>query len=148
MNSDALFPVVHVADKRQALSGIAERFGACYGVDTARVLDRLTEREKLGSTGFGRGIAIPHGKIDGLDRPVALFMQLEKPIGFDAVDSLPVDLIFALLSPENSGAMHLQALAGISRLMRDEARIAKLRGARTPDALFALLSEESERSAA
>jgi PTS system nitrogen regulatory IIA component len=99
----------------------------------------LAEREKTGSTGFGGGVAIPHAKIEGLERVFGYFARLEAPIDFQAVDGLPVDLVFLILSPPDAGADHLKALAGVSRLLRDRNTVAKLRGARSRDALFALL---------
>lgn len=116
---------------------------------TARVVtERLTDRERLGSTGFGGGIAIPHGKVEGLTGIVGLFVRLDRPIDFEAVDDLPVDLVFALLSPPDAGAEHLKALAGVSRRLRDRGFVAKLRGAGSRDALFALLSDTGQRDAA
>lgn len=137
-----------VADKRQALELAAEQLGFCYGLDPDAVLDRLLDREAQGSTGFGRQVAIPHGKVDGLAQPVAVLIRLERPIDYGSVDSLPVDLLFALLSPEAAGAMHLQALAHISRITRDEKILAKIRGADHAEAIYALITEELDRHAA
>src|SRR3546814_9854021 len=108
----------------------------------------LSEREVLRSTGCGGGTAIPHGKIEGLDRMCGYFARLSAPIEFQAVDNLPVDLVFLLLSPPDAGADHLKALAGVSRALRDRATAAKLRGARSRDALFALLAASETRDAA
>ena len=129
----------------QQLGGIASKL-----VDTeARVVvDRLVERERLGSTGFGGGIAIPHGKIEGLDRVVGLFARLAQPIDFAAIDDLPVDLVFLLLSPVDAGVEHLKALARVSRRMRDKSFVAKLRGAGSNDALYALFATGEARHAA
>lgn len=129
----------------QALGTIAERV---YGIDQLKVVERLTERERLGSTGFGGGVAIPHGKIDGLDRVVAVFAQLAQPIDFAAVDDMPVDLVFMLLSPVDAGADHLKALAQVSRALRDKAFVAKLRGAASDDALSVLFEGGEARNAA
>jgi PTS system nitrogen regulatory IIA component len=112
------------------------------------VIERLTERERLGSTGFGAGVAIPHGKVDGLEHVVGLFVQLQPPVDFDAIDDLPVDLVFCLLSPPDSGAEHLKALALVSRWMRDSAFVAKLRGAASSDAVLALFAAAQTRDAA
>jgi PTS system nitrogen regulatory IIA component len=137
------------ADSKQAiLEQLAGRFAGVYGLDPAMVLERIEEREKLGSTGFGRGVAIPHARIPGLTRPVAAFFRLEKPVQFDAADGMPVDLVFGLLSPESAGAAHLHALAAISRMMRDDALHAALGEAPGTEALFALLSNGSDRDAA
>ncbi|MBK8630688.1 MAG: PTS sugar transporter subunit IIA [Sphingomonadales bacterium] len=119
-----------------------------YGLDAASVIERLTERERLGSTGFGAGVAIPHGKVDGLEHVVGLFVQLQPPVDFDAIDDLPVDLVFCLLSPPDSGAEHLKALALVSRWMRDSAFVAKLRGAASSDAVLALFAAAQTRDAA
>jgi nitrogen PTS system EIIA component len=129
----------------QALGSMAERI---HDVDSALVIERLTERERLGSTGFGGGIAIPHGKIDGLDHVVGLFARLAQPVDFSSIDDEPVDLVFMLLSPTDAGAAHLKALAQVSRVLRDKAFVAKLRGAATDDALFALFDTGEARDAA
>ncbi len=110
--------------------------------------ERLAEREKLGSTGFGGGVAIPHAKIDGLRQVVGAFCPADAAIDFGAVDDLPVDLVFVLLSPPAAGADHLKALASVSRRLRDRDFTAKLRGAGSRDALFALLSSSETRDAA
>lgn len=120
----------------------------CYRLDGETVRQGLIDREALGSTGFGRQIAIPHTKLTGLDRCVGVFLRLDEPVDFDAQDSKPVDLIFALLSPIKGGIEHLQALAEISRFLRDENMVAKLRGAAGQDALYALLSKQREQQAA
>ena len=129
----------------QQLGAMAERI---HDVDSALVVERLTERERLGSTGFGGGIAIPHGKIDGLDSVVGLFARLAHPVDFASIDDEPVDLVFMLLSPTDAGASHLKALAQVSRVLRDRAFVAKLRGAATDDALYALLEAGEARDAA
>ncbi|MFM2098630.1 MAG: hypothetical protein RLZZ366_169 [Pseudomonadota bacterium] len=129
-----------------------QHFGAVaareYGLDSGDVTERLTERERLGSTGFGNGIAIPHGKIAGLNHIVAMFAKLVQPIEFQAIDDLPVDLVFCLLSPPDAGADHLKALAQVSRWLRDASFVAKLRGAGSDDAVFALFSAVETRDAA
>ena len=129
----------------QALGALAEQV---YAIDEAKVVERLTERERLGSTGFGGGVAIPHGKIEGLDRVIAIFAQLAQPIDFAAVDDMPVDLVFMLLSPVDAGADHLKALAQVSRALRDRGFVAKLRGASSDDALGVLFAGNEARDAA
>ncbi len=129
----------------QHLGQAAERE---YRLSATEVVDRLTERERLGSTGFGGGVAIPHGKIDGLDRVVGLFVQLAQPVDVKAIDDLPVDLVFCLLSPPDAGSEHLKALAQVSRWLRDRAFVAKLRGAGSADAIFALFAASEARDAA
>jgi PTS system nitrogen regulatory IIA component len=111
------------------------------------VTERLLDRERLGSTGFGGGVAIPHGKIEGLDHVVGIFARLSSPIDFAAIDDMPVDLVFLLLSPPDAGVEHLKALARVSRKLRDRAFVAKLRGAGSPDALYALLANGDGRGA-
>ena len=137
------------ADSKQAiLEQLANRFAGVYGLDPVLVLERIEEREKLGSTGFGRGVAIPHARIPDLPRPVAAFMRLEAPVAFDSADGMPVDLVFGLLSPEAAGAAHLHALAAISRMMRDERTHAALSEAPGAEALYALLTNGIDRDAA
>lgn len=114
-----------------------------YGLDAHDVVDRLTERERLGSTGFGNGVAIPHGKVAGLARVVGMFARIAAPIDFQAIDDLPVDLAFCLLSPPDAGADHLKALALVSRWLRDPAFVAKLRGAASDDAVYAIFDTAS-----
>lgn len=135
-------------DKQAILDQLAQQFAGVYGLDPVLVLERLEEREKLGSTGFGRGVAIPHARIPELSRPVAAFIRLATPVAFDAADGMPVDLVFGLLSPEAAGAAHLHALAAISRMMRDEKMHAQLGEASDAEALFALLSNSIDRDAA
>jgi nitrogen PTS system EIIA component len=129
----------------QTLASLAARQ---VGLDAKHIADRLGERERLGSTGFGGGVAIPHGKIDGLDRVVGIFAKLAQPIDFAAIDGAPVDLVFLLLSPPDAGVEHLKALARVSRRLRDRAFVAKLRGAGSADALFALFAGGETRDAA
>jgi nitrogen PTS system EIIA component len=119
-----------------------------YALDLVLVAERLTERERLGSTGFGQGIAIPHGKVEGLDQVVGIFAHLSQPVDFQAVDGMPVDVVFCLLSPVDAGAEHLKALAQVSRWLRDPGFVANLRGAGSSDALYALFSGQEARNAA
>lgn len=135
-------------DKTAILQQLAQRFAGVYGLDPHAVLERIEERERLGSTGFGRGVAIPHARIEGLARPVAVFFRLEAPVAFDAADGMPVDLVFGLLSPEQAGAAHLHALAAISRMMRDERMHHSLSEAPGAEALYGLLSNVIDRDAA
>jgi PTS system nitrogen regulatory IIA component len=126
----------------QQLGALAE---ARVGIDARLVAERLADRERLGTTGFGGGVAIPHAKFDGLTSVVGVFVRLAQPIDFDAVDEMPVDLVFAMLSPTDAGAEHLKALARVSRQLRDPAFLAKLRGAGSPDALWALFTADTAR---
>lgn len=136
---------LHASCKREAIALIAERAGAVTGLPAARIKEALLEREQLGSTGVGRGVAIPHGKIDGLSDMVGLFAKLDRPIDFESVDDEPVDLVFVLLAPANASAAHLKALAKISRLLRDDKTREALRGAKNAEAFYAIASD-TERS--
>jgi PTS system nitrogen regulatory IIA component len=138
-------PVTAKKQLFQQLAALAEKNG---GVEARVVVERLSERERLGSTGFGGGVAIPHGKIEGLDRVVGVFARLDQPIDFQAIDDMPVDIVFMLLSPPDAGAEHLKALARVSRALRDRPFLAKLRGAGSNDALYALLASDEARDAA
>lgn len=129
-----------VANKKALFQLLAAATARRTGYDPKVIVSALSEREKLGSTGFGGGIAIPHGKLDGLPDVTGYFARLTAPIDFQAVDGMPVDLVFMLLSPTDAGADHLKTLASVSRLLRDRDMTAKLRGARSKDAIFALLS--------
>jgi PTS system nitrogen regulatory IIA component len=120
---------------------LAARAARLTGKDERIIFDVLLERERLGTTGVGNGIAIPHGKLPGLPRLYGMFARLDTPVDFDAIDDQPVDLIFLLLAPETAGADHLKALARVSRLLRDKGLCEKLRGSDNRDALFALLTE-------
>jgi nitrogen PTS system EIIA component len=149
LTSEAVTSGVPFASKKALFAHFGAAAAAAYGLDAGQVIERVTERERLGSTGFGKGVAIPHGKIESLDRIVALFVRAEPGIEYEAVDDLPVDLIFCLLSPPDAGAAHLKALAEVSRALRDPNFVAKLRGAGSTDALCALLGvEEDARHAA
>ena len=151
--NDLLVPEGVVADlkatsKKQALQDLAKRAAEVSGLHERAIFDVLMERERLGTTGVGNGIAIPHGKLASLDRLHGLFARLEQPIDFHAIDERPVDLIFVLLAPENAGADHLKALARISRLLRNNGICDKLRGTDNAEALFAILTESQEDRAA
>jgi nitrogen PTS system EIIA component len=140
--------VIDAADKQAILRRLAEIFAIAWDLDAAIVLEYLEEREALGSTGFGRGVAIPHARIPGLARPVAALLKLRQPADFASADGLPVDLVFGLLSPENSGAGHLHALAAISRMVRDEKVHDALSDAPDAEALYGLLTNVTDRDAA
>lgn len=135
-------------DKHAILESLAARFAKVYALDRNLVLEGLEEREALGSTGFGRGVALPHARIEGLNRPVAALLKLARPIDFAAADRMPVDLAIGLLSPINAGATHLHALAALSRLVRDEDMHRALTEANDPETLYALLTNASDRDAA
>ena len=139
---------LHVTSKKQALQDLSRRAADLTGLHERTIFDVLMEREKLGTTGVGNGIAIPHGKIPNLDRLYGLFARLERPIDFNSIDEEPVDLIFLLLAPESAGADHLKALARVSRLLRDAAVCKKLRGTDNAEALYALLINSTTNQAA
>jgi PTS system nitrogen regulatory IIA component len=134
--------------KKQAIHDLARRAAAITGQQERVIFDVLMEREKLGTTGVGNGIAIPHGKLAALDRLYGLFARLDTPIDFEAIDERPVDLIFVLLAPETAGADHLKALARVSRLLRDRTACEKLRGTDDAEALYALLVDSGTSRAA
>jgi nitrogen PTS system EIIA component len=137
------------ADGKAAILGmLADRFADVYTLDRGAVLAKIQEREKLGSTGFGRGVAIPHARVPGVSRPMSAVLRLEAPVDFVAVDGRPVDLVFGLLSPEHAGATHLHALAAISRMMRDEAMHSALVQATSAEAIYGLLCNVIDRDAA
>jgi len=129
-----------VANKKALFQQLAAAAGRRTGLEVKDIVASLNARERLGSTGFGGGVAIPHGKVEGLERVFGYFARLNTPIEFQAVDNLPVDLVFLLLSPPDAGVDHLKALASVSRALRDRGTVAKLRGARSKDAIYALLS--------
>ncbi len=145
---DGVTADLKVTSKKQALQDLAKRAAEVSGLHERTVFDVLMERERLGTTGVGNGIAIPHGKLPNLDRLYGFFARLGQPIDFQAIDERPVDLIFVLLAPESAGADHLKALARISRLLRDQSVCDKLRGTDSAEALFAILTESEEDRAA
>jgi PTS system nitrogen regulatory IIA component len=139
---------LRATSKKQALQELARRAAEITGQSERAIFSTLMKRERLGTTGVGNGIAIPHGKLASLDRLHGMFARLEHPIDFDAIDDRPVDLIFLLLAPESSGADHLKALARVSRLLRDKTACAKLRGTDDAEALYALLVDTTASWAA
>ena len=138
---DAILSSLKANSKKQALQALAEKAAALTGLEEREIFETLVQREKLGSTGVGGGIAIPHGKLARLDRIFGLFARAPKPIDFEALDEQPVDLIFLLLAPEGAGADHLKALARVARLFREPGIAAKLRASADKSALFAVLTE-------
>jgi PTS system nitrogen regulatory IIA component len=141
-------PNLRVTSKKQALQELSRRASDLIDVPERRIFEVLVERERLGTTGVGNGIAIPHGKLSELTDLQAMFARLETPIDFEAIDEQPVDLICVLLAPESAGADHLKALARISRLLRDRNVCEKLRGSDSADALYAILTESAASRAA
>jgi PTS system nitrogen regulatory IIA component len=141
ISPDSVLPSLKAKTKKQLLQELASRAARLTGLPERGIFDVLLQRERLGSTGLGQGIAIPHGKIAGLKGIVGIFARLAEPIDFDAVDGAPVDIVFLLLAPEGAGADHLKALARISRLLREGSAVEKLRVSRDAAALYAVLTE-------
>ena len=141
LKPEGIIPKLRASSKKQALQDLATRAAEITGLSDRDIFDILLEREKLGSTGVGHGIAIPHGKLPQLECLHGLFAKLDEPVGFDSLDDQPVDLIFLLLAPESAGADHLKALAKISRLLRNEETREKLRRIEEADAIYAVLTE-------
>jgi len=148
LDFDAIKPALPAGNKRSLLNQLAGIAAARLELPASAIVETLTEREKLGSTGFGQGVAIPHGKVEGLGQIYGLFVRLAEPVGYKAIDRKPVDLVFLLLSPPDAGAEHLKALAAVSRVVRNAPTLEKMRGARSRDALAAVLLGADERDAA
>jgi PTS system nitrogen regulatory IIA component len=144
---DAIIPALNVNSKKQVLQELAAKAAALSAQSERAILEALQQRERLGSTGVGNGIAIPHGKLPKLNKVFGLFVRLEQPIDFDALDGQPVDLIFLLLAPESAGADHLKALARVARLLRNGEIARKLRESRDAEALYAVLAMPSASAA-
>jgi nitrogen PTS system EIIA component len=148
LDTDAIKTALPGGNKRSLMQQLANLASQRLGLEASVILASLNEREQLGSTGFGQGVAIPHARIDGLERIYGLFARLGEPVDYKAIDGRQVDLVFLLLSPTDAGAEHLKALASISRVTRDAATLERLRGARSRDALAALLMGADELDAA
>lgn len=148
ISAESVIPNLRASSKKQALQDLARRAADITGLHERAIFDVLMERERLGTTGVGNGIAIPHGKMANLDRLYGLFARLEHSVDFQSIDEQPVDLIFLLLAPEGAGADHLKALARVSRLLRDPAVCEKLRGSDTDDAIYAILTDSTASRAA
>ena len=140
--------LARLESSKEVLNELASIFQQVYRLDSGEILDGLEQREALGSTGFGRGIAIPHCRSASVKRPTMALLKLEHPVEFGAADAMPVSLIFGLVSPENAGATHLHALAAISRLMRDENMLSALNDAPDAEAMFGVLTNQFLRDAA
>ena len=140
ISSEDIIVNLKSTSKKQALQELARKASLSSGESKRNIFDVLMEREKLGTTGMGDGIAIPHGKFEKIESLRGLFARLERPIDFQSIDSQPVDLIFVLLAPASAGADHLKALARISRLLRDKKLCEKLRGTETTEGLYAILT--------
>jgi PTS system nitrogen regulatory IIA component len=141
ISPEAVIPSLKAKSKKQLLQELSARAARLSGVDERDIFDVLWQRQRLGSTGLGQGVAIPHGKLAALKRIVGIFARLAEPVDFDAVDGDPVDIVFLLLTPEAAGADHLKALARVSRLLRDSPAVEKLRASKDAAALYAVLTE-------
>ncbi len=148
LDRHAILGQVSVNSKRQALQLVADVAARQLGLDAGVIHQALIEREKLGSTGVGLGVAVPHAALAGLDRMYGVFVRLESPINYDSIDDMPVDLIFALLAPENAGTEHLRALAKVSRVLRQKDLREQLRLIENTDAIYALLTGSADSNAA
>ena len=148
LQPDAIIPALKVNSKKQLLQELAAKAAKLIGVPEREIFDVILQRERLGSTGVGNGIAIPHGKLPKLDKLFGAFARLEKPIDFEALDGEPVDLVFLLLAPEAAGADHLKALARVARMLRDPDVVEKLRATRDATLMYNLLTATSASNAA
>ena len=142
LKPEAVRVLSSASSKKRLLQELGETAGAVYGIDPVVAVRALQERENLGPTGVGNGVALPHAHVDGLEKVVGVFVVLEKPIDFDAVDKLPVDLAFALFAPSDAGVEHLKALAKVSRALRDGARCGKLRSNKSVSTLYTIITED------
>ncbi|MGE3474284.1 MAG: PTS IIA-like nitrogen regulatory protein PtsN [Rhodospirillaceae bacterium] len=147
LQPEAVVADLKAANKKQLLQELARHASKITGVNDRKIFETLLERERLGSTGVGSGIAIPHGKLSDFKRLYGVFARLDRAVEFDSIDEQPVDLIFLLLAPEGAGADHLKALARVSRLLRDSSMCDKLRGAETADGLYMVLTQSEAQAA-
>ena len=141
LSPEGVLPSLKVKDKKQLLQQLSDKASQLTQVDERRIVETLVERERLGTTGVGQGIAIPHGRLAAIKKIVGVFAKLDSPLEYEAVDNQPVDLVFMLLAPEGAGADHLKALARVSRLLRNQAACEKLRKATSAEELYAILTE-------
>jgi nitrogen PTS system EIIA component len=148
LTQDAVVPGLRVSSKKQALQEVAAKAAELSGLPEREIFDTLLQRERLGSTGIGQGIAIPHGKLSKVEKLFGVFARLERPIDFESLDGEPVDLMFVLIAPESAGADHLKALARVARVLREPSVTQKLRAARDSDALYAVLTQAPTSHAA
>lgn len=146
--SESIIPLLKASSKKQVIQELSERAAQLTGLPQRQIFEKLLQRERLGSTGVGQGVAIPHGKLPDLDRIHGIFALLDKPVNFEAMDDKPVDIVFLLLAPEGAGADHLKALARIARVLRSEGTLTKLRAATESDEIRAVLSGLQESNAA
>jgi PTS system nitrogen regulatory IIA component len=148
ISPERIMPSLRAQTKKQALQELSERAAALSGLTAREIFDALLQRERLGSTGIGNGVAIPHGKLAKVKQIFGLFARLDRPIEFEALDGAPVDLMFLLVAPESAGADHLKALAQVARMFRDPSLVAKVRATRDASALYSVLTQTSTSNAA
>jgi PTS system nitrogen regulatory IIA component len=148
LQQDAIIPALKVNSKKQLLQDLAAKASKLTGVPEREIFDVILQRERLGSTGVGHGIAIPHGKLNSITSIRGVFVRLDAPVDFEALDDEPVDLVFLLLAPEGAGADHLKALSRVARVLRDQDLVAKLRKTDSASAIYAFLNEEQANHAA
>lgn len=148
LSPDAVVPALRANSKKQVLQELSAQAAKLTGLDERTVFEALLQRERLGSTGIGEGLAIPHGKLPNLDRLFGLVARLEKPIDFEALDGQPVDVLFLLLAPEGAGADHLKALARVARVLREPGILERIRATRDADALYAVMTGSTKPRAA
>lgn len=141
LQQSAIIPAMKANSKKQLLQELAAKAAKITGIAEREIFDVILQRERLGSTGVGNGIAIPHGKLAGISRITGIFARLETPVDFEALDDQPVDLVFLLLAPEGAGADHLKALSRIARVLRDPDTVAKIRATREADAIHTFLAQ-------
>jgi nitrogen PTS system EIIA component len=148
LHQDAIIPGLKVNSKKQLLQELAAKASKLTGLPEREIFDVILQRERLGSTGVGNGIAIPHGKLSDIKTIIGIFARLDSAVDFEALDDQPVDLVFLLLAPEGAGADHLKALSRIARVLRDQDLVAKLRATESASAIYAFLNEEQASNAA
>lgn len=148
IDPDGVIANLKPSSKKQLLQELAEAGSVRTGIESHAIFECLLEREKLGSTGVGNGVAIPHAKLQGMDRMVGVFAHLNKPVAFEAVDDQPVDIVFMLLAPVGSGADHLKALSRVARILRNQSTLSSIRTSSDPDAIYSLLTSIENASAA
>jgi len=148
LSPDAVLSGLKPNSKKQLLQELAAAAAVAENIDERLVFETLLQRERLGSTGVGNGVAIPHGKLPNIDRIIGIFTRLTKPVGFEAMDDQPVDIVFMLLAPEGSGADHLKALSRIARLLRDQTMLAQLRASEDREAIYSLIASSENANAA
>ena len=148
IEAKAILPALRANSKKQVLQLLAEKAAELTGLPEREVFDTILQRERLGSTGVGNGIAIPHGKLNNLPSIIGIFARLETPVDFEALDDQPVDLVFLLLAPEGAGADHLKALSRIARVLRDQDMVAKIRSSDSASAIYTLLNDDATSHAA